>query len=601
MRAAGVNIVTVGIFSWARLEPRAGRASTSGGSTRCSTCCTQRHRRRPRHADRLPAALARACRTRRRCPVDRGRRPAGRGVAQQYCPRLRSYRERAPRDHARPRRALRRPPRGAPCGTSTTSTAATSRLRRRRRRAFRVWLRDATGRSTRSTTRGAPRSGRSATATSTGPAAAARALPRQPGAGARLPPVHVRPAADAATEQRDVIRAPARPAGDDELHGASRRRRLWSWARRGRRRRRRPIPRPATTARRRHRAHRRTSCARSAAGALGAHGAGDQRASTGGRSNLPKTPAVRAADSLQAVARGADAICFFQWRQSRGRRRAIPLGDAPARRRRHRGVRGRLRARRRSAAAAAGRRRAGRGIRRPAVRLAVLVGGDRARTADGPARDRGAGRAGGTARCGGAASPPTSSGRATTSPATGRARAAVVHRRDGCRGRPPRRGRGRRELVVGPFSGVADATRRILQGARRCCCATSSGSAARSGCGLPDEPTPLDVDRAGRQAPRSTRRDRPESSASGFARGCRRARAIRDRPPRGPPAITRHRVGARRRRGTSAPSASDDVLAAVIDDALDAAGVAASAAGCCRTMSRRSDEDPRSSSSTTGR
>lgn len=33
--------------------------------------------------------------------------------------------------------------------------------------------------------------------------------------------------------------------------------------------------------------------------------------------NLPKTPQRARRDSLQAVARGADAICYFQWRQSR--------------------------------------------------------------------------------------------------------------------------------------------------------------------------------------------------------------------------------------------------------------------------------------------
>lgn len=33
--------------------------------------------------------------------------------------------------------------------------------------------------------------------------------------------------------------------------------------------------------------------------------------------NLPKSPARARLDSLQAVARGADGICFFQWRQSR--------------------------------------------------------------------------------------------------------------------------------------------------------------------------------------------------------------------------------------------------------------------------------------------
>ncbi|WP_157425665.1 beta-galactosidase [Agromyces salentinus] len=33
--------------------------------------------------------------------------------------------------------------------------------------------------------------------------------------------------------------------------------------------------------------------------------------------NLPKSPAQARLDSLQAVARGADAICYFQWRQSK--------------------------------------------------------------------------------------------------------------------------------------------------------------------------------------------------------------------------------------------------------------------------------------------
>jgi beta-galactosidase len=33
--------------------------------------------------------------------------------------------------------------------------------------------------------------------------------------------------------------------------------------------------------------------------------------------NLPKSPARARLDSLQAVARGADGVCFFQWRQSR--------------------------------------------------------------------------------------------------------------------------------------------------------------------------------------------------------------------------------------------------------------------------------------------
>ena len=51
--------------------------------------------------------------------------------------------------------------------------------------------------------------------------------------------------------------------------------------------------------------------------AVAADGAGDERASTGGRANAPKAPGQMAALAMQAVGRGADGIMFFQWRQSR--------------------------------------------------------------------------------------------------------------------------------------------------------------------------------------------------------------------------------------------------------------------------------------------
>ena len=41
-----------------------------------------------------------------------------------------------------------------------------------------------------------------------------------------------------------------------------------------------------------------------------------------------------ARDSLTHVAHGADAVCFFQWRQSRGGGGEVPLGDGAARRQR---------------------------------------------------------------------------------------------------------------------------------------------------------------------------------------------------------------------------------------------------------------------------
>ena len=65
-------------------------------------------------------------------------------------------------------------------------------------------------------------------------------------------------------------------------------------------------------------------------------------------SNAPKAPGPDGRPrSQQAIARGADGILFFQWRQSRGRRREVPLGDAAARGHRHAGVARGHRARRR--------------------------------------------------------------------------------------------------------------------------------------------------------------------------------------------------------------------------------------------------------------
>ena len=58
MREAGVNLVSLGIFAWAKLEPRP--ASTiSPGSTGSSTCCTRTAWGQPGHGHRLATALAR--------------------------------------------------------------------------------------------------------------------------------------------------------------------------------------------------------------------------------------------------------------------------------------------------------------------------------------------------------------------------------------------------------------------------------------------------------------------------------------------------------------------------------------------------------------
>ena len=51
--------------------------------------------------------------------------------------------------------------------------------------------------------------------------------------------------------------------------------------------------------------------------------------------NYSKTPGQLLRNSLTHVARGADAVGFFQWRASHRRSRTVPLRSAPARRNRH--------------------------------------------------------------------------------------------------------------------------------------------------------------------------------------------------------------------------------------------------------------------------
>ncbi len=79
MREAGVNLVTVGVFSWRCSSGH--RGSTPGrGSTRCSTCCTPTGSRSTSRPRRGAAELA-ADRAPRGAPVDateRRERPGGR-------------------------------------------------------------------------------------------------------------------------------------------------------------------------------------------------------------------------------------------------------------------------------------------------------------------------------------------------------------------------------------------------------------------------------------------------------------------------------------------------------------------------------------------
>ena len=123
MREAGVNLVSLGMFTWALLEPERGplRVRLAGPGPR--PAARGGHRGRPGHPDRRAARLVRR-RAPRRAAGDPRRHPLGVGGRQSACPSSPAYRAR----HRRHRRA-RSPSATAatrpwPCGTCTTSTAA---------------------------------------------------------------------------------------------------------------------------------------------------------------------------------------------------------------------------------------------------------------------------------------------------------------------------------------------------------------------------------------------------------------------------------------------------------------------------------------------
>ncbi|WP_341996424.1 beta-galactosidase [Microbacterium sp. LWH7-1.2] len=125
-------------------------------------------------------------------------------------------------------------------------------------------------------------------------------------------------------------------------------------------------------------------------------------------------------------------------------------------------------------------------------------------------------------------------------------------------------------LVVGPFSGVADVNAGILAGRSPVLLRDLLGVSGEEWVGLPDEPTPLAVEQSWASAPA-----RVEASVLGErlrTDGADVLARFGTGHLHGAPAITRHRAGA----GTAwylGAVVSDDALAAVLDDALDAAGV----------------------------
>ncbi|HKP08467.1 MAG TPA: beta-galactosidase trimerization domain-containing protein, partial [Microbacterium sp.] len=126
-------------------------------------------------------------------------------------------------------------------------------------------------------------------------------------------------------------------------------------------------------------------------------------------------------------------------------------------------------------------------------------------------------------------------------------------------------------LVVGPFSGVADASAGILIGRSPVLLRDLLGVSGEEWVGLPDAPTPVTVEEAWTTAPAAV-----EASVLGERLRADAADVLARFGAghlEGAPAVTRHRVGG----GTAwylGAVVSDDALAAVLDDALDAADVA---------------------------
>jgi beta-galactosidase len=287
--------------------------------------------------------------------------------------------------------------------------------------------------------------------------------------------------------------------------------------------------------------------------------------------NLPKSADRSRLDSLQAVARGADAICFFQWRQARSGAERFHSALLP-----HAGAdTGVFRA---TVALGADLRRlrsvTGAGVEasvallfdweswwageepgRPTSRLDTL---DQVRRWHRALWRRGI--AVDLVRPGAA----LSGYRAVLVPhsyivepvAAAALRAALD---------------AGASVVVGPFSGVADRNAEVLQGRSPVLLRDLVGVSGEEWVGLPDEPTTVTAEPAWTNAPEAA----IEAGVLGERLRSDGAEVLARFDAGhldGAPAITRHRAGA----GTAwylGAIVSDDALAAVLDEALDAAGV----------------------------
>ena len=243
MVRAGVNLVTVGVFSWARIEPTPGERDFGWLDEVLDLL----------HAHGIAVDLATPTASPppwlgidppRDAPGRPRRRAADRRVPQSVHPGVAGLPRARARDHDRPGPPLRRSPRGADVACrqrvrpDRLRRGGGARVPRLAARAVRHDRRAERGVEHARLVAALPRLRR-------GAAASAHALPGQPGAVARLPPVHLRPAG--ALLRRAARRDPRRrrdAADHDELHGVPAAHRPVVVGRRGRRHRRRPVPRP---------------------------------------------------------------------------------------------------------------------------------------------------------------------------------------------------------------------------------------------------------------------------------------------------------------------------------------------------------------------
>ncbi len=337
MREAGVNLVTVGVFSWA--------TAAAGARTRFDFGWLDRvldllHA----HGIRVDLATATAspppwfsraasrarCRSTRRRDDPVARQPAGVLPEQRGLPGGGRDARRSARD------ALRRASRARAVARQQRVRLPRARLLLRRERGRVPRLAAGPLRRPRHAQRrpGAPRSG--ASATTTGRRSTRRALAPtlpQPDPAARLRALLLRRAARRATAPSATSCGgitPGRP-GHDELHDAVRS--SPSTTSRGRRRS--TSSRPTTTCARsegdtnlRRRALAATSTRGLAGGAPWLLMEHSTSAVNWQQVNLAKRPGELRRNSLAHVARGANGALFFQWRASRSGRREVPLRAA---------------------------------------------------------------------------------------------------------------------------------------------------------------------------------------------------------------------------------------------------------------------------------